>query len=165
MLTRAQLASLAVCTTVLLSAGSVDRWLLSADAGQAGPSRPPAPPPAALDGRAQARSMVISPLGLLASEHPFASQARGMVLAAGGSAIDAAIAANAVTGVVAPHMNGIGGDLFAIVYEAGSGRLYGLNASGWSGSGLTMELVQAQKLTRLTGVHSVTVPGAVAGWQ
>jgi gamma-glutamyltranspeptidase/glutathione hydrolase len=150
---------------VLLSAGSVDRWLLSADAGQAGPSRSPAPPPAALDGRAQARSMVISPLGIVASEHPYASQAGAMVLAAGGSAIDAAIAANAVTGVVAPHMNGIGGDLFAIVYEAGSGRLYGLNASGWSGSGLTMELVQAQKLTRLTGVHSVTVPGAVAGWQ
>jgi gamma-glutamyltranspeptidase/glutathione hydrolase len=67
-------------------------------------------------------------------------------------------------GVVAPHMNGVGGDLFAIVYEARTGRLYGLNASGWAGSGLTVDFLNANGLMSVSGVHAVTVPGAVAGW-
>jgi gamma-glutamyltranspeptidase/glutathione hydrolase len=108
--------------------------------------------------------MVISPLGIVAAEHPFAAQAGAMILARGGHAVDAALTANAVMGVVAPHMNGVGGDLFAIVYEAATGRLYGVNASGWAGSGLTIDFVTAQGLTSLGGVHAVTVPGAVAGW-
>jgi gamma-glutamyltranspeptidase len=110
-----------------------------ASAEPASAQRPAGGAPAAAEedpeGRSQARSMVISPRGVVATEHPYGSQAGAMILAAGGSAIDAAIAANAMTGLVAPHMNGIGGDLFAIVYEASSGKLYGINASGWAGSG------------------------------
>lgn len=80
--------------------------------------------------------------------------------------MDAAVAANAVMGVVAPMMNGIGGDLFAIVYEAKTGKLYGLNASGWSPAGLTAEFLLQQGMTAMptNGIHSVTVPGAVDGW-
>ena len=81
--------------------------------------------------RTQARSMVMSRRGIVASEHPLASQAGAMVLARGGTAVDAAIAANAAMGVVAPMANGVGGDLFAIVSEA-SGDLHGVNASGWA---------------------------------
>lgn len=80
--------------------------------------------------RTQARSMVISRQGIVAAENPLAAQAAATLLAQGGNAVDAAIAANAVMGVVAPMMNGMGGDMFAIVYEAKSGRLYGINASG-----------------------------------
>jgi gamma-glutamyltranspeptidase/glutathione hydrolase len=108
--------------------------------------------------------MVISPRGIVATEHPFASQAGAMILARGGHAVDAALTANAVMGVVAPHMNGVGGDLFAIVYEAATGRLYGVNASGWAGSGLTVDFLTAKGLMSVSGIHAVTVPGAVAGW-
>src|SRR5207244_6594422 len=85
----------------------------------------------------------------------------------GGSAVDAAIAANAVLGVTEPMMNGMGGDLFAIYWEAETGKLYGLNASGWAPRGLTIEHLRAKDLSRmpLEGVDSVTVPGAVAGWK
>src|SRR5258706_11611916 len=79
----------------------------------------------------QTRSMVITKFGIVATSQTLASQAGAMVLEHGGNAIDAAIAANATLGVVQPGMNGIGGDLFAIIYEARSGKLYGLNASGW----------------------------------
>src|SRR4051812_31312983 len=82
--------------------------------------------------RSQSRSMVISSLGIVASEHPVASQAGAMMLARGGHAADAAIAANAVMGLVAPMMNGVGGDLFAIVYDAKTDELQGINASGWA---------------------------------
>ena len=116
--------------------------------------------------RVQARSVVMSALGVVASEHPLASQAGATLLARGGHAVDAAIAANAVMGVVAPMMNGVGGDLFAIVYEAASGRAHGLNASGWAPAGLTLELLQARGIDGMpqSGIHSVTVPGAVSGW-
>ena len=76
--------------------------------------------------------------GIVAAESPLAAQAGATILAHGGNAVDAAVATNAVMGVVAPMMNGIGGDLFAIVYDAKSGKLYGLNASGWSPAGLTI---------------------------
>src|SRR5256884_7852748 len=88
-------------------------------------------------GRSQGRSMVISRYGIVATEHPLASQIGATILAQGGNAIDAAVAANAAMGVVAPMANGIGGDLFAIVYEARSGKIHGLNASGWAPAGLT----------------------------
>src|SRR5262249_21754177 len=80
--------------------------------------------------RSQARSMVVSKQGIVAAESPLAAQAGVRVLEQGGNAVDAAIAANAMMGVVSPMMNGIGGDLFAIVYDAKANKLYGLNASG-----------------------------------
>jgi len=100
----------------------------------------------------------------VATSQTLASQAGALVLEHGGNAIDAAIAANATLGVVQPGSNGIGGDLFAIVYEARSGKLYGLNASGWTPSGLTIEYLLAKGVKQLRGIHAVTVPGAVAGW-
>jgi gamma-glutamyltranspeptidase/glutathione hydrolase len=116
--------------------------------------------------RSQARSLVITRHGIVASEHPLASQAGAMILAQGGSAVDAVVAANAMLGVVAPMMCGMGGDLFAIVYEAKSGRMYGLNASGWDPAGLTIDFLRSQGRTNMpqTGIHAVTVPGAVDGW-
>jgi gamma-glutamyltranspeptidase/glutathione hydrolase len=116
--------------------------------------------------RSQSRSMVISQYGIVAAEHPLASQAAVQILARGGHAVDAAVAANAVMGLVAPMSNGIGGDLFAIVYEAKSGKLYGLNASGWAPSGLTIELLKSKGHASMPqrGVYSMTVPGTVDGW-
>ena len=110
--------------------------------------------------------MVISSDGIVASEHPLASAVGARILAQGGSAVDAAIATNAVMGLVAPMMNGIGGDLFAIVYDAKADRLFGLNASGWAPQGLSIEFLRSHGETAmpLYGIHSVTVPGAVAGW-
>ena len=121
--------------------------------------------PWAQQGRSQARSMVISQHGIVATEHPLASQAGAMILTQGGHAVDAAVAANAVMGVVAPMWNGIGGDLFAIVYDAERNEYHGLNASGWAPAGLTIDVAEANGLTRLSGIHSVTVPGAVLGWE
>jgi len=117
--------------------------------------------------RGQTRSMVISRNGIVASESPLASQAGVGILEHGGNAVDAAIAANAMMGVVEPMMNGIGGDLFVIVYDAKANKLYGLNASGWAPKGLTIEFLQKQGLKSMpqTGVHSITVPGVVDGWQ
>jgi gamma-glutamyltranspeptidase/glutathione hydrolase len=122
-------------------------------------------PPAAAD-RSQARSMVISQYGIVAAEQPLAARAGTAVLEKGGNAIDAAVAANAVMGLVAPMMNGIGGDLFAMVYDAKTGKVYGLNASGWAPRGLTPEFLRGKGARGMpgTGIHAVTVPGAVAGW-
>jgi gamma-glutamyltranspeptidase / glutathione hydrolase len=116
--------------------------------------------------RTQNRSMVISRNGVVAAESPLAAQAGATILAHGGSAIDAAIATNAVMGVVEPMMNGIGGDLFAIVYDAKTGKLYGLNASGWAPAGLSIEFLKSKGITAMpqSGIQSVTVPGAVDGW-
>jgi len=118
-------------------------------------------------GRGQARSMVISKNGIVASESPLASQAGARILERGGNAVDAAIATNAMMGVVEPMMNGIGGDLFAIVYDAKANKLYGLNASGWAPKGLTIEFLQKQGLKEMpkSGVHTIDVPGTVDGWQ
>jgi gamma-glutamyltranspeptidase/glutathione hydrolase len=116
--------------------------------------------------RGQTRSMVISRYGIVATEHPLASRIGADVLERGGNAIDAAVAANAALGLFAPMANGIGGDLFALVYEAGSGKLHGLNASGWSPAALTPEFLSGRGITKMpqSGIHSVTVPGAVDGW-
>ena len=117
--------------------------------------------------RAQGRSMVISRGGIVAAESPLAAQAGVRMLERGGNAVDAAIATNAMMGVVEPMMNGIGGDLFAIVYDAKANKLYGLNASGWAPAGLTIEFLHKQGLRDMPqrGVQTITVPGAVDGWQ
>jgi gamma-glutamyltranspeptidase/glutathione hydrolase len=117
--------------------------------------------------RSQTRSMVISRGGIVAAESPLAAQAGAQILERGGNAVDAAIATNAMMGVLEPMMNGIGGDLFAIVYDARANKLYGLNASGWAPKALTIEFLQKQGLKSMPqrGVHAITVPGAVDGWQ
>lgn len=117
-------------------------------------------------GRHTARSMVITRYGIVATTHVQASQAGSEILRKGGSAVDAAIAANAVLGVTEPMMNGIGGDLFAIYWDAKTGKLYGLNSSGWAPQGLTLERMKAKGAGSmpLRTIDSVTVPGAVAGW-
>jgi gamma-glutamyltranspeptidase/glutathione hydrolase len=116
--------------------------------------------------RTNARSMVISPYGIVASSQVQASQAGAEILSRGGSAVDAAIATNAVLGVMEPDMNGMGGDLFAIYWDAKTGKLYGLNASGWAPRGLTIDYLKSKKVTHMpdAGIDTVTVPGAVEGW-
>jgi gamma-glutamyltranspeptidase/glutathione hydrolase len=116
--------------------------------------------------RSNARSMVITRYGIVATSHVQASVAGSQVLARGGSAVDAAIAANAVLGVTEPMMNGMGGDLFAIYWDAKTGKLYGLNASGWAPRALTIDHLKSKGATSMppAGIDSVTVPGAVAGW-
>jgi gamma-glutamyltranspeptidase/glutathione hydrolase len=116
--------------------------------------------------RSQSRSMVQSSLGVVASESVLASQVGARVLEQGGNAIDAAIAVNAMMGLVAPMNDGIGGDLFAIIYEAKTGTLHGLNASGWAPKGLTAESLRGKGITTMPsrGINTVTVPGAVKGW-
>ncbi|SEG38297.1 gamma-glutamyltransferase 2. Threonine peptidase. MEROPS family T03 [Bryocella elongata] len=114
----------------------------------------------------QGRSMIVSKFGIVSTPQPLAALAGTHILEQGGNAIDAAIAANAVMGVVQPYVNGIGGDLFVIYYEAKTGKLYGLNASGWTPKALTIEAAKAKGLTSLPaiGVEAIDVPGAVAGW-
>ena len=116
--------------------------------------------------RTNARSMVISPYGIVASSQVQASQAGAEILSRGGSAVDAAIATNAALGVLEPDMNGMGGDLFAIYWEAKTGKLYGLNASGWAPKGLTIDYLKSKIVTEMpdAGIDTVTVPGAVEGW-
>src|SRR5580704_2737522 len=117
--------------------------------------------------RGQGRSMVISQTGIVATESPLASKAGAAILERGGNAVDAAIAAHAVMTVVAPVWNGIGGDLFAIVYDAKSGKYYGLNASGWAPAAQSIERLHQKGLREMPahGIEPVTVPGSVDGWQ
>jgi gamma-glutamyltranspeptidase / glutathione hydrolase len=112
------------------------------------------------------RSMVVTDRGIVATSQVLASQAGAQILSRGGSAIDAAITANAMLGVTEPMMNGIGGDLFLLYWDAKSGKLYGLNASGWAPQGLTIEFLKKHGITTMPdeGIYSVTVPGAVDGW-
>ena len=110
--------------------------------------------------------MVMSSGGVAASEHPLASQAGASILARGGNAVDAALAVNAAMGVVAPMMNGVGGDLFAIVYDASSGELHGINGSGYAPAAVTIDRLRAGGVAHMpqTGINAVTIPGAVAAW-
>jgi len=113
------------------------------------------------------RSIAASQHGVAASSQPLAAQAAVQILQRGGNAVDAAIAANSTQGLMEPTSNGIGGDLFAIVYLAKEDKLYGLNASGWSPAGMTLEFLESKGVKGelpYRGVYTVTVPGAVAGW-
>jgi len=112
------------------------------------------------------RSEVIAQHGMACTSQPLATQVALDILKAGGNAIDAAIAANAVLGLVEPVSNGIGGDLFAIVWDASSGRLYGLNASGRSPKSLTLDYFKENGYEKIPtfGPLSVSVPGCVDGW-
>src|ERR1035437_6225647 len=116
--------------------------------------------------RTQARSMVISDRGIVATSQTLASQAGAQILARGGSAVDAAIAANAVLGIVEPMNGGIGGDLFATYWDAKTRKLTGLNWSGGAPANLTIELLRSKGYTSMptSGIHTVTVPGCVEGW-
>src|SRR5437762_3833300 len=112
------------------------------------------------------RSRVATRYGIVAASQPLAARAGVQMLERGGNAVDAGIAANAVLGVVEPQSNGIGGDLFAIVYDARSGAPHGLNASGWTPRGLSAATLTSRGAATMpsSGIHTVTVPGAVAGW-
>jgi gamma-glutamyltranspeptidase/glutathione hydrolase len=112
------------------------------------------------------RSVIATRFGIVASSQPLASMAGVQILQRGGNAVDAAIGANAVVGVMEPTGNGIGGDLFAIIHESKSGKLHGLNSSGWAPERMTPEFLKAKGIEKLPvrGVYSVTVPGVVAGW-
>jgi gamma-glutamyltranspeptidase/glutathione hydrolase len=120
-----------------------------------------------LDGKTWAgRSEAIAQNGMVATSHPLSTQAAIEILRAGGNAIDAAIAANAMEGVVEPHVNGIGGDIFAIIWDAKTKKLYGLNGSGRSPYSLSLAELKKRGLTHIpsTGPLPVSVPGCVDGW-
>ena len=112
------------------------------------------------------RSVVMAPNGIVATSHPLASQVGIDVLKHGGNAIDAAIAANATLGVVEPMMCGVGGDLFAIVWDAKTQKLYGLNASGRSPYAATRDVFAKRGLAQIPAQGPLTwsVPGCVDGW-
>jgi gamma-glutamyltranspeptidase/glutathione hydrolase len=113
------------------------------------------------------RQPVLATRGAVAAPHHAASEAGLQMLRCGGSAVDAAIAANAVLAVVYPHMAGVGGDLFALIWEAQSDTLRGLNASGRSGAAATIDWYRGRGLQAIPSrgtLACVSVPGAVAGW-
>src|ERR1700736_1998645 len=116
------------------------------------------------------RSEVLGRHGMVCTSVPAATQVGLEILKRGGSAVDAAIAANATLGLMEPVSNGIGGDLFAIVYQAKENKLYGINGSGRSPLGLSYDQMKAE-LTKLhremippTGMLPISVPGAVDAW-
>ncbi|MBI9083712.1 MAG: gamma-glutamyltransferase [Desulfobacterales bacterium] len=113
------------------------------------------------------RPLLMSTHWMITADHPLAAQAGAAVLESGGNAVDAAIAANLVMTTVRPHMCGIGGDLFMLIHMAAKGTLDALNASGRSPAGATLEAYQALGYQSVpeTGIHTCTVPGAIAGWQ
>src|SRR5512139_1298143 len=112
------------------------------------------------------RPLTMAPHGMVASPHYLASQAGVDILKKGGTAVDAAIATNAVLNVVYPHMCGIGGDAFWLIYDATEKDLTFLNASGRSPYAASIESFQkaGMKSIPLRGLLPVTVPGAVDGW-
>ncbi len=112
------------------------------------------------------RSPVLAMNGMVATSQPLASAAALRVLQDGGTAADAAITAAAVLNVVEPMMTGIGGDVFAIVMAKGEAGPVALNASGWCGSKGSIDFFQTRGLDQIptSGMHSVSIPGAIAGW-
>ena len=112
------------------------------------------------------RSEVIATNGMAATSHPLATQTAISILKAGGNAIDAAIAANAVLGLMEPTGCGIGGDLFAIVWSADDKKLYGLNSSGPAPKNISIDKIKEKGMNKIPpyGALPITVPGAVAGW-
>jgi len=112
------------------------------------------------------RSTVYAPNGAAATSQPLATGAALRILEEGGNAIDAAVAAAAVLNVTEPHMTGVGGDMFAILWSAREGRLVGLDATGRSGSKIDVDALFAEDPDRVpsSGARAVTVPGALSGW-
>ncbi|MCF6329231.1 MAG: gamma-glutamyltransferase, partial [Henriciella sp.] len=158
----------AACTSVEMPAIGIGHMQMPevTEAPQAGPGdRMPS-------GRAFGlRSAVVAPNAAAATAHPLATQVALDVMKAGGSAMDAAIAANALLGLVEPTGNGIGGDLFAIVWDPRTRQLYGYNGSGRSPMGATLADMQAKADEFMDGEEippfgaaPVTVPGTVDGW-
>ena len=112
------------------------------------------------------RSEVIAQNGMAATSQPLATQVALDILKQGGNAIDAAIAANALLGLVEPTGSGMGGDFFAIIWDAKTAKLYGLNSSGWSPKSLSLSYFKENDMKKIPafGPLPVTVPGAVDGW-
>src|SRR2546426_11159007 len=112
------------------------------------------------------RSPVLAMNGMVATSQPLASAAALRVLQEGGNAVDGAITAAAVLNVVEPMSTGIGGDMFALVYMQQDGKPVGLNGSGWAGSKATLDFFNSRHILDMpsSGMHAVSVPGAVAGW-
>ena len=112
------------------------------------------------------RSTVYAPRNVAATSQPLATAAALEIMQQGGNAIDGAVAAAAVLNVTEPHMTGMGGDAFSIVWWAETGELHGIDASGRSGSGMSVEALRARGHDRVpgSGPEAVTVPGAVSGW-
>lgn len=143
-----------------LAAAGLAAVVFGAGVNVAGRQAAKVPPPVV------GRSIVATTMGIVAASQPLAARAGVQILERGGNAIDAAIATNATMGLMEPTGNGIGGDLFILYYEAKTGTVHGLNASGWAPSGLTPEFLAAKGITTMPqrGIYSVTVPGVVAGW-
>jgi len=140
--------------------------LLAVVAGAQSPAELPRPGDRPAANPHSTRSVVMGRNGMIATSQPLASAAGLKVLQDGGNAIDAAITAAAVLAVVEPTMNGVGGDLFAIVYDAKTKKLHALNSSGRAGHAATLDAFSSRKLSRIpnAGVYSITVPGVVDGW-
>jgi gamma-glutamyltranspeptidase/glutathione hydrolase len=136
------------------------------------PTAAPASPAAAAPGsdsappRANGRSTVYAPNGVIATSQPLATTAGLLVMQRGGNAIDAAVAAAAVLNLVEPHMTGIGGDMFALLWSAREKKLVALNAGGRSGSLMTRDELARRGHDRVPtfGAEPITVPGALSGW-
>jgi len=113
------------------------------------------------------RPLLMGTQWMITADHPLAAQAGAAVLESGGNAVDAAIAANLVMTTVRPHMCGIGGDLFMLIHMAATGTCDALNASGRAPGRATLEAYREQGYQSVpeTGIHTCTVPGAIAGWQ
>ncbi len=110
------------------------------------------------------RPSVMGRNGVVASGHPLASEAGIRTLQAGGNAIDAAIATAAALGAVEPHSSGVGGDGFILIYDAESGTVSGVNATGAAPSRATRELYSEMGGIPMRGIRSVSIPGLVDGW-
>src|SRR5437764_7012974 len=117
--------------------------------------------PAIAQDRPQARSITMSQRGIVATSQTLASQAGAQVLARGGSAMDAAIAANATLGVVEPESCGLGGDLFAIYWDAKTHKMTAINASGWAAKAQSIDYLKSLGNSEMPqeGIQAVTVPG------
>src|SRR5438552_2821746 len=113
------------------------------------------------------RSVVMAPNGMVATSHPLAAQIGLDVLKKGGNAVDAAIAVNAALGLMEPMSCGIGGDLYALVWDSNTKKLHGLNASGRSSYKATRDFFKQKGLKEIpvTGPLSLSVPGCVDGWE
>lgn len=113
------------------------------------------------------RPVIMGTRWMITADHPLAAQAGAAVLESGGNAVDAAIAANLVMSVVRPHMCGLGGDLFALIYMAGEGKFEALNASGRAPAAANLEFFRKKGYREMpeAGLLTATVPGAIAGWQ